>query len=257
MHQNALTQTGTVEKGIAIITLNRPEKRNALNIEMMEQICEVLDDLQSQADARVVILNGAGPAFCSGLDLSEATDPDRVQQSASLLARTLRTVWNCRLVTIAAVHGAAMAGGGGVASACDIVVAAERTRWGFPEVRRGLVPALIAAVMGRHMGQHHLRELLLLGETEDTERIREMGLINHVVAQEELLPRALDLARKCLLGAPATQAKAKRLLDQMYGVSIDEQLEQAMAGHVQMRSSPEAQEGIRAFLEKRKPNWVE
>jgi len=257
MHQNALVEIRTVEKGIAVITLNRPEKRNALNIEMMEQVCQLLDDLQAEEAARVVILNGAGPAFCSGLDLSEATEPERVQRSASLLARTLRTVWNCRLVTIAAVHGAAMAGGGGVASACDLVLAAEGTRWGFPEVRRGLVPALIAAVMGRHVGQHHLRELLLLGETEDTERIREMGLINHVVAQEDLMPRALQLARTCLLGAPATQAKAKRLLDQMYGVSIDEQLELAMAGHVEMRSSPEAQEGIHAFLEKRKPRWVE
>jgi len=250
-------ETRTPEKGVAVITFNRPEKRNALNLDMMEQLCEILDGLQSQSDARVVILTGAGPAFCSGLDLSEATDPDKVEQSASLLARTLRTVWNCRLVTIAAVHGAAMAGGGGVASACDIVVAAAGTRWGFPEVRRGLVPALIAAVMGRHMGQHDLRELLLIGETEDTERIRQMGLVNHVVGPDELMPKALDLARKCLLGAPATQAKAKQLFDQMFGISIEQQLEMAMAAHVEVRSSPEAREGVRAFLEKRKPAWVE
>ncbi len=250
-------ETRTPEKGVAVITFNRPEKRNALNLDMMEQLCEILDGLQSQSDARVVILTGAGPAFCSGLDLSEATDPDKVEQSASLLARTLRTVWNCRLVTIAAVHGAAMAGGGGVASACDIVVAAAGTRWGFPEVRRGLVPALIAAVMGRHMGQHDLRELLLIGETEDTERIRQMGLVNHVVGPDELMPKALDLARKCLLGAPATQAKAKQLFDQMFGISIEQQLEMAMAAHVEVRSSPEAREGVRAFLEKRKPEWVE
>jgi len=250
-------ETRTPEKGVAVITFNRPEKRNALNLDMMEQLCEILDGLQSQSDARVVILTGAGPAFCSGLDLSEATDPDKVEQSASLLARTLRTVWNCRLVTIAAVHGAAMAGGGGVASACDIVVAAAGTRWGFPEVRRGLVPALIAAVMGRHMGQHDLRELLLIGETEDTERIRQMGLVNHVVGPDELMPKALDLARKCLLGAPATQAKAKQLFDQLFGISIEQQLEMAMAAHVEVRSSPEAREGVRAFLEKRKPEWVE
>jgi len=250
-------ETRTPEKGVAVITFNRPEKRNALNLDMMEQLCEILDGLQSQSDARVVILTGAGPAFCSGLDLSEATDPDKVEQSASLLARTLRTVWNCRLVTIAAVHGAAMAGGGGVASACDIVVAAAGTRWGFPEVRRGLVPALIAAVMGRHMGQHDLRELLLIGETEDTERIRQMGLVNHVVGPDELMPKALDLARKCLLGAPATQAKAKQLFDQLFGISIEQQLEMAMAAHVEVRSSPEAREGVRAFLEKRKPAWVE
>ncbi len=254
---NALIETQTPEKGIAVITLNRPEKRNALNVDMMGQLCEILDRLQGQTDARVAILKGTGPAFCSGLDLSEATDPDKVEQSASLLARTLRTVWNCRLVTIAAVHGAAMAGGGGVASACDIVIAAAGTRWGFPEVRRGLVPALIAAVMGRHMGQHDLRELLLIGETEDTERIRQMGLVNHVVQPDELMPKAFDLARKCLLGAPATQAKAKQLFDQMYGVSMEEQLGLAMAAHVEVRSSPEAREGVRAFLEKRKPEWVE
>jgi len=84
-----------------------------------------------------------------------------------------------------------------------------------------------------------------------------MGLVNHVVGPDELMPKALDLARKCLLGAPATQAKAKQLFDQMFGISIEQQLEMAMAAHVEVRSSPEAREGVRAFLEKRKPAWVE
>src|ERR1700757_1589740 len=128
---------------ITVITLNRPERRNALTLELLTELCAAIKIASDQPDERVLILRGAGAAFCTGLDLKAAADQSKAHATAEMVAKTLITLAETRLVTIAAVHGAAVAGGAGIMSACDFVVAAEKTKIGYPEVRRGLVAGLV------------------------------------------------------------------------------------------------------------------
>src|SRR5438552_14375214 len=145
---------------IAIVTLNRPERRNALTIELMNELIAAIKVASDQPNERVLILRGAGAAFCTGLDLKEAADSKKAHPTAEMVAKTLITLAETRLVTIAAVHGAAVAGGAGIMSACDFVVAAERTKIGYPEVRRGLVAGLVMTFLRRQVGERNMRELL-------------------------------------------------------------------------------------------------
>src|SRR5213594_1917020 len=149
---------------ITVVTLNRPERRNALTVELLTQLCAAIKVTSGQPRERVLILRGAGAAFCTGLDLKEAADLKKAQMTAELVAKTLITLAETHLVTIAAVHGAAVAGGAGIMSACDFVVAAEGTRIGYPEARRGLVAGLVMTFLRRQVGERHMRELLLGSE---------------------------------------------------------------------------------------------
>jgi len=240
---------------IAVISLNRVDKRNALNMEAFRELCATIDETEKRPDARVMILKGMGPVFCSGLDLAEAADPDLVQQSAKLLAATLRRVWESTLVSIAAVHGAAIAGGAGLAAACDYVVSADSAKWAFPEVRRGLVPALIGAVLIKQTNRRQLLDWLLTGRGVDVRELQSAGVINRVVPSEEVIPSALDLARSILSGAPGVQRKTKRLLDELSGRPLEQLINHALADHLESRSSGEAREGVKAYFEKREPDW--
>ena len=240
---------------IAVVSLNRPEKRNALNTEMFGQLCGAIEATENKPGARVIILRGLGPVFCSGLDLKEAADPELVQQSAKLLASALKRVWNSTLVTIAAVHGAAIAGGAGLAAACDFVVAAEGSRWAFPEVRRGLVPALIGAVLVKQTDRRLLLDWLLTGREVDARELERAGVINRLVPPAQVMPAAEELARSVLAGAPGVQRSTKRLLDELSGQPLDKLIDHALADHLASRSSGEAREGVRAYFEKREPDW--
>ena len=151
------------EEGITILTLNRAAKRNALNAILMETCSEALESLAQDKRQRVVILRVEGPVFCAGLDLEEAFLPDNAERTARLVARLLRAVYQLPQVTIAAVQGAAIAGGAGLMSACDVVVATQDARIGYPEVRRGLVAALVMSLLHRQVRERDARELLLLG----------------------------------------------------------------------------------------------
>src|SRR2546421_11631005 len=145
----SLITTEQREDGITILTLNRPAKRNALNAELMEACSEALESLAQDQTQRVIILRGEGPVFCAGLDLEEAFLPENAERTARLVARVLRAVYQVPQVTIAAVQGAAIAGGAGLMSACDLVVATRDARIGYPEVRRGLVAALVMFLFHR------------------------------------------------------------------------------------------------------------
>lgn len=241
---------------VTILTLNRPDKRNALNIEMMEQFCQALEATIALPDQRVIILTGAGTSFCTGMDLKEASNPAKIDQSAQLIARMLTSLYQSKLVTIAAVQGAAIAGGAGLMSACDFVVAAVGTRFGYPETRRGLVAAQVATLLLRQLRIRDMRELLLFGELVGTDRALEMGLINRVVPSDELLTQALAFAEVVLQGAPEATAETKRLIDALDPRTLTEDLKVAMRFHHQARESKEAKEGIDAFFEERKPSWV-
>ncbi len=241
---------------ITVITLNRPERRNALTLELLTELCAAINGASEQPEQRVLILRGAGAAFCTGLDLKEAADQTKAHATANMVAKTLITISRARLVTIAAVHGAAVAGGAGVMSACDFVVAAEKTKIGYPEVRRGLVAGLVMTFLRRQTGERNMRELLFGAELIDAARAREIGLVNRVVAPNEVMNEAQKFAGSVLQGAPGALLQTKRLMEELWWRSVKEDIDLALKYHMEARESAEAREGISAFNEKRKPNWA-
>jgi len=243
---------------VTVVALNRPERRNALTLELLTELCtaiKVASD-QSRNLSGAIILRGAGAAFCTGLDLKEAADQTKAHATAQMVANTLITISQTHLITIAAVHGAAVAGGAGIMSACDFVVAAQGTKIGYPEVRRGLVAGLVMSFLRRQVGERNMRELLLASELIDAERAKEIGLVNRIVANDALIGEAMKFAQSALQGAPGALAQTKRLIEELWGRSVKEDVDLALKYHIQARESAEAREGIAAFNEKRKPNWV-
>jgi methylglutaconyl-CoA hydratase len=239
----------------ALLTLNRPERRNALTIELMEQLCETLNVLATEPRRRLVILKGAGPAFCAGLDLQESADLGTAEQGAEWVARTLQTLSQSPLVTIAAAQGAAFAGGAGLLSCCDFAIGTSDLRIAFPEVRRGLVPALVGAILRDRLRDSDLRDLFFLGEAISAERALAMGLLHRIVPAERLIEEARALAGTILQGAPDAVRQTKRLLQELRSTPPDQRLAQGLDFHKRARASDEAREGIAAFFEHRAPNW--
>ena len=241
---------------IRTIVLNRPERRNALTLDLLNELSAAVKVASDQPEERVLILRGAGAAFCTGLDLREAADHTKAHATAEMVARTLVTLSQTRLITIAAVHGAAVAGGAGIMSACDFVVAAERTKIGYPEVRRGLVAGLVMTFLSRQVGERNMRELLLGSELIDAGRAKEIGLVNRVVAKDDLINEAQKFAQSVLQAAPGALTQTKRLIEELWWRSVQDDVDLALKYHLQARESSEAREGIAAFNEKRPPTWV-
>jgi methylglutaconyl-CoA hydratase len=223
---------------ITVVTLNRPERRNALTIELLTELVAAIRLASDEPNERIIILRGAGAAFCTGMDLKAAT-PQNAHAMAELVAETLLTLSQTRLITISAVHGAA-----------------ERTKIGYPEVRRGLVAGLVMTFLRRQVGERHMRELLLGSELIDAERAREIGLVNRVVAKGDLMSEAQKFADSALQGAPGALAQTKHFIEELWRRSVKEDVDLALKYHMQARESSEAREGIAAFNEKRSPNWV-
>src|SRR5947199_1508081 len=241
---------------ITIITLNRPERRNALSIQLLTELIAAIKLASDEPKERIIVLRGAGAAFCTGLDLKEAQDQTKAHATADLVAHVLGALSQARPVTIAAVHGAAVAGSAGIMSACDYVVAAEGTRIGYPETRRGLVAGLVLTFLRRQLRERDMRELLLGGELIDAKRALAMGLVNRVVPAKEVMNEALKFADSVLQGAPNAVLQTKRMIEELWSTSVKDDLERALKHHMQARGSTEAREGITAFNEKRKPNWA-
>ena len=241
---------------ITVVTLNRPDRRNALTIELLTELQAAIKIASEQPEQRVLILQGAGAAFCTGLDLKEAADHAKAHATAEMVANSLVAISQTRLITIAAVHGAAVAGGAGIMSACDFVVAAKRTKIGYPEVRRGLVAGLVMTFLRRQVGERNMRELLLGSELIDAERAKEIGLVNRVVARDDVMSEAQKFAESVLQGGPGVLAQTKRLIEELWSSSVKEDVDLALKYHLEARESDEAREGIAAFNEKRKPRWV-
>jgi methylglutaconyl-CoA hydratase len=241
---------------ITVVTLNRPERRNALTIELMTELTTAIETAAADENQRVLILRGAGKAFCTGLDLNEVAEMMKAHASAELVAKMLVTLSQTRLITIAVVHGAAVAGGAGIMSACDFVIAAERTKIGYPEVRRGLVAGLVMTFLRRQLRERDLRELLLASELIDANRAREIGLVNRVVPADELDAAAQKIAAAILQGAPGAITNSKKLIDELWSSSVTEDVALALRHHMEARESDDAKEGVAAFLEKRPPKWI-
>src|SRR5256714_9953704 len=240
---------------ITTLTLNRPERRNALTIELMSELAAAIENAGADREQRILILRGAGKAFCTGLDLQEAVKHEP-RETAEMVARMLLALAETRLVTIAMVHGAAVAGGAGVMSACDFVIASDHTKIGYPEVRPGLVASLVMTFLRRQLRERDLRELLLASELISAQRACEIGLVNRVVPVAELESEVQKTVASVLQGAPGALTNSKRLLDDLWATSVREDIDRALRNHLDARESVAAIEGIAAFNEKRPPNWA-
>ncbi|HSU86655.1 MAG TPA: enoyl-CoA hydratase/isomerase family protein, partial [Chthoniobacterales bacterium] len=231
---------------VTIVTLNRPERRNALTIELLTELTTALETASADPQKRVLILRGAGKAFCAGLDLQETTVVEKAHQSAEMVAKTLLAISQTRLITIAQVHGAAVAGGAGLMSACDFVIAAERTKIGYPETKRGLVAGLVMTFLRRQLRERDIRELLFTGELISAERAREIGLVNRVVSPNELGNETDKIVAAVLQNAPGALASTKKLIEELWSSSVKEDVARALQHHMEARESVEAKEGIAA-----------
>lgn len=250
-----LIQVETLERGIVSVTLNRPDRRNALSIDLLDLLCTEIERLANNSTHRVVILRGAGLVFSAGLDLREAADGSLIERSAEAVSRALDLLRASPLVMIAAVQGGAFAGGAGLMAACDVVIAAVDAKIGFPEARRGLLPALICGVLMHKVREGDLRELFLVGDPIDAIRAQQVGLVQRVVPAERLQDEALSIARAVVAGGPNTIRQTKALLNATFEQTDDSPGPNLIETHLAARHSDEAREGLAAFAEKREPNW--
>jgi methylglutaconyl-CoA hydratase len=249
-----LIEMDSTKRGVAVVTLNRPERRNALSIAMMKSLIDSIRSLENDGRTRVLILRGSGPVFCAGLDLAEASDMELVRESAQCVAKTLESLRFSPLVTIAAVQGGAYAGGAGVVAACDMAVGASDLQIGFPEARRGLLPALISDVLRTKVREGDLTELFLVGDPISATRAQQIGLLQRIAPLADVLQEAMNLADGILAGGPQTIRDTKILVHHAYGA--DPHHGTSIDDHLKARFSDEAAEGLKAFLEKRPPRWT-
>lgn len=244
---------------IRTITLNRRERRNAMTPEMQMELIAAFEETAMSA-CRVVVLTGAGDAFCSGLDLS---DLEGLQGQSALehraeaerIARLFLSLYELPMPTIAAVHGAAIAGGSGLAFICDFTLAAPNAKFGFTEVRIGFVPALVSAFLALQLGDKRSRDLLLTGRIFDAEEALRLGLVNEIVPREELATRMRTMAETLIGNSPQSLAATKQLMADQRRAWLDAAIVNAVEANAQARETADFQEGVAAFLKKRKPVW--
>jgi len=247
------------DNGVDTITLNRPEKRNAISYELIEDLLGALEEV-AKSSALVLILTGAGKAFCSGMDLENlkalvGRTPEQSLEDTQTMARLFRALYDFPKPTIAAVNGAAIAGGTGLATLCDFTLAVPEAKFGYTEVRIGFVPAIVSTFLLHQVGEKIARDLLLTGRLFDAEEARRIGLVNEIVPAEGLMERARALAGLLMENSPAALRYTKRLLRDATRLEMDAQIEVAIRENAAVRSTADFQEGISSFLEKRKPKW--
>jgi methylglutaconyl-CoA hydratase len=248
------------EGQIAKITLNRPEKRNAISQQMMSDILSVLDEVE-RSKARVAIFTGAGKSFCAGMDLEMLSAIARQsaqenQEDSRRMAKMFRRLWSFSKPLIATVQGAALAGGSGIATLCDFKLAAPDAKFGYTEVRIGFLPALVSVFLTRQIGDKRARDLLLTGRQIDAQEAKVLGLVNEIVPGESLMQRAHELAEVLIAASPSSLTRAKWLLTAAAADSVDHDLERAILENARIRCTPDFKEGLASFLEKRKPVWA-
>ncbi len=244
------------------VWFNRPEVRNAFNADMIGELRAALRDLADDAAVRVIVLSGKGTSFCAGADLAWMRDIVRFSEEQNMresldLAECLYDVYAVPKPTIARVNGPAIGGGTGFVSACDIAVASTEARFGLSEVKIGVVPAAISPYVLRRIGESRARQYFLTGERFDARRAQEIGLVNVAVEPEELDPKVEALVSSLLSSGPEALAKAKELLTRVPGMGFAEAKRYTAEMIAGLRMSAEAQEGMAAFLDKRKPKWSE
>lgn len=251
-----------VDRGAKVgrIWLDRPDVHNAFDARMIGELRAALRTLAADDAVRVVVLSGTGPSFCAGADLNWMRRIVRFTYEQNLtesleLAEWLQELFSLPKPTIARVNGAAIGGGAGFLSACDIVIASTEARFGLSEVKIGLVPACIAPYVLRRTGEGRARPYFLTGERFDARRALEIGLVNIVVEPAELDRKVEEVVASLVSSGPEALAKAKELLARVPGMGAEEAKRYTAEMISGLRTSAEGQEGMTAFLEKRRPKW--
>src|ERR1700728_1140919 len=245
--------------GVRTLTLNRPEKRNALNPELIEELIGALHDA-AECNCGVVILTGAGPAFCAGLDLDHlatisAKTPEENRRDSENVAKVLRALYDFPKPVISAVNGPAIAGGMGLATIPDFTLAVPEAKFGYTEVRIGFVPAIVASFLIRQVGELRTRELLLSGKILKAQEAMQLGLVTQIVDLSDLLPSAHALAQSLLLNSPQAMQAVKSLLSKHAKRRLDEEIEDAIQMNASQRSAEDFREGVLAFKQRRRTEW--
>jgi methylglutaconyl-CoA hydratase len=244
---------------LAILTLNRPEKRNAISPQMLSELQSAFDIIE-KSPARVGILTGIGKAFSAGMDLEMLSaigrqSPQENMDDSRRMARIFRRIWSFSKPLIAAVNGAALAGGCGIATLCDFTLAVPDAKFGYTEVKIGFLPAIVSVFLTRQIGDKRARDLLLTGRMITATEAKELGLVNEIVEPDRLMGRATELAAVLIEASPSSLTRAKRLLTASASATIDADLERAVLENARIRCTPDFKEGLASFLEKRKPQW--
>lgn len=244
---------------VAAITLNRPDKRNALSFQLLDELTRALDEVE-KSTAQIVILTGAGKAFCAGMDLEELktltgkSHAENVADSKKM-AQIFRRLYEFPKPTIAAVNGAAIAGGTGLATMCDFTLAVPEAKFGYTEVRIGFVPAIVSSILVWQVGHKIARDLLLTGKIFDATEAYRLGLVNEVIGMENLTSRSRELATQLMENSPTSLRLTKKLINGFISPQLDVQIEQAIEENAGIRQTADFREGVTSFLEKRKPRW--
>src|SRR5713101_7930770 len=246
------------DSGIATLTLNRPDKRNAISYELIDDLIRALEEVRNSS---ILILTGAGKAFCAGMDLDNlkaliGRTPEQNLADSRNMVSLFRSLYEFPKPTIAAVNGAAIAGGTGLALLCDFILAVPEAKFGYTEVRIGFVPAIVSTFLLRQVGEKIARDLLLSGRIFDAPEALKIGLINEIVPPQKLLGHARELAAQLAENSPLSLSNTKRLLTEHARADLDAQIEAAIRENAGIRESDDFREGIEAFLEKRKPKWT-
>jgi methylglutaconyl-CoA hydratase len=254
------TLTLTYEGETATITLNRPDKRNAISAQMIEELLTALTAVETSA-ARVAIITGAGKAFCAGMDLEAlrglaTQSPPQNLEDSKRMAKMFRRLWNFPKPLIAAVNGPAVAGGCGIATLCDFTIAVPEAKFGYTEVRIGFMPAIVSIFLIRQIGEKRARDLLLTGRIIDANEAYQLGLVNQIVDLEHLMDTAKARAAGLLESSPTSLSRTKRLITDNAADEVDEALKRAIAENASIRGTADFREGLASFLEKRPPKWT-
>lgn len=244
---------------VRTITLNRPERRNAMTPEMQSELIAAMQDA-AESSCRVLVLTGAGDAFCSGLDLSflqAMSDKSAIEYRADAerIARLFRVLYELPIPTIAAVHGAAIGGGTGLATICDFTLATPAAKFGYTEARIGFVPALVSAFLALQIGDKRSRDLLLTARLFDAAEAHRLGLVHEVVPPEDLADRVQALAKVIIANSPRSLAATKHLMAAQNRAWLDAAIAEGLEANAKSRETADFSEGVAAFLEKRKPVW--
>jgi methylglutaconyl-CoA hydratase len=250
-----------VSERVASITLNRPEKRNALNGAMVAELLTAFQQAEADQDVKVIVLKGAGEAFCAGADLEylqqlqQNTRDENLEDSRALM-RLMQKIYYHDKIVIAQVEGHAIAGGCGLVTLCDLSYAVPEAKLGYTEVKIGFIPALVAVFLVRKIGEGRARDLLLTGRLITAEKGAEFGLLNEVVPATEITVHVAKIARELCEGASANSLKVtKRLISGVFDLPLDDALEHAAGMNALTREHSDCQQGIKAFLAKEKKIW--
>lgn len=248
--------------GIAYVALARPDVRNAFNADLIAALASAFERLGADPAERAIVLRGEGKTFCGGADVGwmraslELSRDDNLAD-AKRMSEMFRTIDRCPKPVIGAVHGAALGGGAGLAAVCDIVVCTLDAIFGFTEVKLGIIPAVISPFVLAKIGASHARALFLTGERFSAERAYSIGLVHQVVPQDGLDSAVERIAAEIRSAGPQAVAAAKALIARIRETSYDESRDVTAAAIAAQRTTPEGQEGLRAFLERRKATWNE